>query len=225
MNGPYDSGSLRTGVDEGGGLDPEQAARLLDHSSRRAQRELEFSSPWLSLLAAVTTLVALGAVWLSVSGQHPYKGPTPAGLSVFYVAIFARIATYAWAAQRATAGVSGRSVRRRRAQGATVAAALVAVYVFMAALAVEGASDAIVYGLYAITAPLIVLGTVWAGRCAMQEDWPGLGVAIAIVLVAAGCAFAGPRGVWLADGVGCCVVLVIYSVIVAGLGRAARPTA
>jgi hypothetical protein len=33
-------------------------------------------------------LVALGAVWLSVRGQHPYKGPTATGLLVMYGVLF-----------------------------------------------------------------------------------------------------------------------------------------
>jgi hypothetical protein len=56
-----------------------------------------------------------------------------------------------------------------------LAAALVAVYVVMAALAHEGASDAIVYGVYVVTATLIVLGAFGAARSAVREDWPGLG--------------------------------------------------
>ena len=53
----------------------------------------------------------------------------------------------------ATAGVTGRSVRQRRAEGAALAVALVAVYVFMAPLAHDGAGDGIVYGVYVVTAP------------------------------------------------------------------------
>ena len=65
-----------------GGLDP-QAARLLAQTRRQAQRGLDFRSPWLSLLAAAMALVAFGAVWLSVRGQHPYKGPTAVALVVY----------------------------------------------------------------------------------------------------------------------------------------------
>jgi hypothetical protein len=44
-------------------------------------------------------------------------------------------------------------------------------------------------------------------------------VSVAILLVAAGSAFAGPRGVWLSDGVGCCVVLAGYGAAQAWLLR------
>ena len=224
MNGTSDVGQSESNENKGG-LDPRGAARLLVQTQRRAQRELDFSSPWLTLLAAAVVLVAFGAVWLTVRGQHPYKGPTAVALVVLYAVVAIRIATVVYAHRRAKAGVSGRSVSRRRAEGAALAAALVAVYMLMGALAHAGASDAIVYGVYVVTATLIVLGTFGAARAAVREDWLGLGLAIALLLVAAGSAFAGPRGVWLSDAVGCCVVLLGYSVAQAWLLRASRSDA
>ena len=114
---------------------------------------------------------------------------------------------------------------QRRAEGATLGVALVAVYVLMGALANNGASDAVVYGVYVGTATLIVLGTFWAARSALREDSMGLGLSIAIMLIAAGSAFAGPRGVWLSDGVGLCVVLLGYSAAQTWLLRASRTDA
>ncbi len=224
MNGTSGIGRSETSEDEGV-LDPGRAARLLVQSQRRAERELDFSSPWLTALAAVVVLVAFGAIWLSVRGQHPYKGPTAVALVVLYALVAIRIATVVFAHRRAKAGVSGRSVSRRRAEGAALAVALIAVYVLMGALAHAGASDAVVYGVYVVTATLLVLGTFGAARAAVREDWMGLGLSIAIVLVAAGSAFAGPSGVWLSDGVGCCVVLLGYSAAQAWLLRASRADA
>jgi hypothetical protein len=224
MNGTFDKGTTDTYEDEGG-LDPRAAARLLAQTERRAQRGLDFRSPWLSLLAAVVVLVAFGAVWLSVRGQHPYMGPTAVALVVLYVVVLIRIGTVVYAHRRATAGVSGRSVSQRRGEGAALAVALIAVYVIMGALAHDGASDGVVYGVYVVTATLLVLGTFWAARSAVREDWQGLGTSIALVLVAAGSAFAGPRGVWLSDGIGCCVVLLGLSVAQAWQLRAPRSDA
>jgi hypothetical protein len=224
MNETFDSDTTETDKDERG-LDPRDAARLLVQTQRRAQRELDFRSPWLSLLAAAAALVAFGAVWLSVRAQHPYKGPTVVGLLGLYAVVAIRIATVVYAHRRATAGVSGRSVSQRRAEGATLGVALVAVYVLMGALANNGASDAVVYGVYVGTATLIVLGTFWAARSALREDSMGLGLSIAIMLIAAGSAFAGPRGVWLSDGVGLCVVLLGYSAAQTWLLRASRTDA
>lgn len=221
MNGTYDRHTTDT-YEDGGGLDPRGAARLLEQTQRQAQRGFDFRSPWLTLLAAATALAAFGAVWLSVRGQHPYKGPTPAGLVVLYAFVLIRIGTVIYAHRRAQAGVSGRSVQRRQAEGAALGVALIAVYVVMAALASDGASDGIVYGVYVVTATMLVLGTFGAARSAVREDWHQLGLSIAVVLVAAGSAFAGPRGVWLSNGVGLCVVLLGYTAIQAWLLRASR---
>ena len=122
------------------GLDPRGAARLLVQTQRQAQRGLDFRSPWLSLIASAVALVAFGAVWLSVRGQHPYTGPTLVSLVVLYAVVAIRIATVMYAHRRARAGVSGRSVRQRRAEAAALAVALVAVYAFMAPLAHLGAA-------------------------------------------------------------------------------------
>jgi hypothetical protein len=224
MNGTRDRGDTRTS-DEGGGLDPRGAANLLVQTQRQAQRELDFRSPWLSLLAAAGVLVGFGAVWLSVRGQHPYKGPTPAGLIVLYAFVVIRIGSVVYAHRRAQAGVSGRSAQRRQAEGAALAVVLVAVYVVMAALASDGASDGVVYGVYVATATMLVLGTFGAARSAVREDWHELGLSLAVVLVAAGSAFAGPRGVWLSNGVGLCVVLLGNSAAQAWLLRASRSDA
>jgi hypothetical protein len=221
MNGPSDSDTTETYEDQGG-LDPRQAARLLAQTQRQAQRDLDFRSPWLTLLAAAVVLVAFGAVWMSVRGQHPYKGPTAVALVVLYAVVLIRIGTVLYAHRRAKAGVSGRSVSQNRAEGVALLAALVAVYVLMAAMAHDGASDGVVYGVYVVTATLIVLGTFGAARSAAREDWRGLGLSIALLLVAAGSAFAGPRGVWLSDGVGCCVVLLGYSAAQAWQLRGSR---
>jgi hypothetical protein len=144
------------------------------------------------------------------------------GLLGLYTVVLIRIGSVVYAHRRATAGVSGRSVRQRNAEGAALAVALVAVYVIMGALANAGASDGVVYGVYVATATMLVLGTFWAARSAIREDWQELGLSIAIVLVAAGSAFAGPRGVWLSNGVGLCVVLLAYSAVQTWLLRASR---
>ncbi|MBV9817011.1 MAG: hypothetical protein JOZ07_01515 [Solirubrobacterales bacterium] len=206
------TGNAANEADEGR-LDPREAARLLAQTRWRAQRGLDFRSPWLSLLAAAAMLVGFGAIWLSVRGQHPYEGPTPVGLVGLYAAVLVRIASVIYAHRRATEGVTGRSVQRRQAEGAALAVALIVVYVVMAALAHAGASDGVVYGVYVSSATLIVLGTFGAARAAAREDWPSLGLSTAVMLVASGSAFAGPRGVWLSDGVGLCVVLLGYGTL------------
>jgi hypothetical protein len=201
-------------------LDPRDAARLLDQTRRDAQRQLDLSSPLLSLLGAAVVLVALGAVWLSVRDQHPYKGPTAAGLLVMYGVLFCWIGVVVAFTRRATAGLSGRSMRQQRAFAAAVVVGLVAVSVFQGVLKHDGASLAIVNGTYPLTAQLIALGAIGAVMAAAREEWGGFGVAIAVAVVATASAFAGPRGVWLSDGVGLCVVVLGYAAAQAWLRRA-----
>jgi len=219
MMGTRNTDDIATSDDGGGGLDPREAARLLEQTRREAKRRFDMRSPLLSLLAAAVVLCAFGALWLSVRGQHPYKGPTAAGLLVMYGILVCWISVVVRANRRAMAGLSGRSVRQQRAFGAAVVTALVAVSVFQGVLKHDGVSNAIVYGIYPPTAQLIVLGALGAALQADREDWLGFGVAIAVMLVAAGSAFAGPVGVWLSDGIGCCVVVLAYSAAQALLQR------
>ncbi|MGA2009158.1 MAG: hypothetical protein ABSH51_01300 [Solirubrobacteraceae bacterium] len=212
MNGTRDIHDVTTDEDERG-LDLHEAAMLLEQTTRDAQRRFDFRSPRLSPVAAVVVLVALGAVWLSVRGQHPYKGPTAAGLLVMYGILICWIGFAVTVHRRAMTGLSGRSVRQQRAFGATVVVALVAVSVFQGVLKHDGASAAIVGGTYPVTAQLIVLGCLGALDAAWREDWSGFGLGLAIALIAAGSAFAGPAGVWLSDGVGCCVVLLGHGAV------------
>jgi hypothetical protein len=210
MNGTRDTHATQTDEDESG-LDPREAARLLEQTTREAQRKFDLRSPGLALLGAAVVVAAFGAIWLSVRGQHPYKGPTAAGLLVMYGILVCWIGVVVTFNRRAMTGLSGRSVRQQRAYGAALVTALVAVSVFQGVLKHDGVSNAIVYGIYPPTAQLIVMGAVAAGLASTREDWPGFGVAMAIMLVATGSAFAGPRGVWLSDGIGCGVAVLGYS--------------
>lgn len=146
MNETRDIDDTQTG-DEGG-LGPREAASLLEQTRRQAERRFGVRSPWLSLLGAAVVLAAFGAIWLSVRGQHPYTGPTAAGLAFMYLVLIAWIGVVVTVSRRATAGVSGRSIRQQRAYGAVVLAALVAVSVLQAVLKNDGVSHAIVYGIY-----------------------------------------------------------------------------
>jgi hypothetical protein len=148
---------------------------------------------------------------LSVRGQHPYQGPTGTALGVFYGLVVVVSVAGGVVFKRATSGVSGRALRQQRGQGAAVAAAYVGAFVFQGALHYLGVSNAIVYGVYAAAAPLIVVGGAGAAIAASRENWPGLGAAIAVIAVCAGSGYAGPIGVWAFVGVGCCVAFLGYA--------------
>ena len=209
----------QTAAADNGGLDPRDAAMLVDQTQRQTRRQFEAVPPWLSLIRAAVVLAAYGAIWLSVRGQHPYQGPTGLVIVVVYVLVAVVFRATIVAAKRATTGVSGKSQRLRRAEIAALVVTIAAVYVFMGALLHAGASHAIVYGLYPATALLIVGGSVMAGRAAVRADWPVFGAALAAVAVGAGSAFAGPAAVWAVAGLGMFVVLLGHAAATAWLHR------
>jgi hypothetical protein len=195
-------------ADEGGVLDPGAAATLLEQTKRRAQRQFDIRPPLLTLIGAAVVLVAYGAVWLSVRGQHPYSGPSGAAMAVLYTTLIAWIVLVATVLKRATSGISGRSSRQQKAEGAAFATIWIAVYVFQGALLHAGASHAIVYGIYPAAAPLIIVGSAAAAHAAARANWRDVGFALAAVALAAIGAYAGPAGVWGVIGIGLSVLLL-----------------
>jgi hypothetical protein len=198
--------------DDGREFDPREAATLLEQTKRQAQREFDLRPPLLTLIRAAVILAGYGAVWLSVRGQHPYQGPTGAALAAVYGAVIIVIVVSAAVLQRATSGVSGQSRRQRGAYAAAFGTAWIAVSVFQGALKYDGASHAIVYGVFPAAAPPVVLGAALAAMAAAREDGRTLCVAIAVVALGAGSAFAGPAGVWGIIAIGGCVMFIGYAV-------------
>lgn len=156
-------------------------------------------------------LFGYGAVWWSMRDQHVYTGPAGWSIAVLYglIAISAIVGGAVF--RRATNGVGGRARRQMQAQGAAIAAAGIGAWVFQGALRYLGVSFKIVYGVYGPTVPLIALAAAAAGIAAMRENWPSLGVCIAIIAIAAVSAFFGPLGAWGLTGLGCCLALLGYA--------------
>jgi hypothetical protein len=196
-----------TSAGNGGNFDPRQAAALLDQTTQQTRRRLEPAQPWLLVLRALGVLAVCGAVWLTVRGQHPYKGPTAAVLPVLVAFVVLNFVATVTVARHATAGVSGRS-RLRPAEITVMTVAWIAVFVVMGALAGAGVSRAYVYGQYPVTVPLIVAGLAWAGIMAARAQWRACGTGLAVAAVGAAGAFAGPAGAWAVAGVGLCAVLL-----------------
>jgi hypothetical protein len=192
-----------TTAGNGGTFDPREAAALLEQTRRQARRQFQPDQPWLLAIRAVLVLAALGTVWLSVRGQHPYKGP--GGSALLVVAAFVVINYTATVAvrRRATAGVSGRS-RFSKAEIAILAAAWIAPGVVMAALGVTWDSQS----GYLLTVPLIVVGLTFAALMALRADWLSCGTGLAVAVTGAAGAAAGQPGAWAVTGAGLCLTLL-----------------
>jgi len=166
MDGPHDIDQT-TRADDGDGLDPREAARLLAQTEREAQRQFDLSPLWITAVMGAVILVAYGALWLSTRGQHPYKGPNLGVVALVYAAVAVAIAAAVKVYRRATAGVSGPPVRQQQLEGVAILVSFVlGSPVLQGAMKHYGASDAIVYGVIPAAAPLIIVGTTVLGIAA-----------------------------------------------------------
>ena len=191
-------------------FDPREAATLLAQTTRQARRQFEPSPPGLLATRAVAALGVYGSIWLSVRGQHPYQHPTAASIPAAVAFGVANLVATMAMAQRASTGIAG-STRLRAPVIAAMGAVWVGVFVVMSMLISAGASNAIVYGLYPATAPLIIAGLVWAAVMAARADWRACGTGIAAAAVGAVALAAGPAGAWLVVGVGVFVLLLEHA--------------
>lgn len=219
MNETRDTNETAATGNEDGELDPREAATLLRQTTRRARRKFNPNPPLLSLLRAIVVLGAYGAVWLSVRGQHPYKGPAGWPLAILYALVIIVIIASVGFLKRATTGVKGPS-RMRPAESTVLAAAWILVYVFQGALDAAGASHAIVYGIYPAAAPLIILGLVGAALAQARADWPIFSGALTVAVIASIAAFFGPAGVWLVAGIALAAAFVVHAAATAWRERA-----
>jgi len=211
MNHPPDAA-------DGGSLDPRQAAALLDQATRQARRRLEPTPPWALAARAVLVLAALGAIWLSVRGQHPYRGPTAAAIPILVAFIAANFALTAAVRQRALAGVRGRS-RFSPAEITILALSWVAAAVLAAALSAAGVR----YGWYPTTV-LILPGLAWAAVSAARKDRGNCAMGLAVTAIGVAGLFAGAAGSWAVAGLGLCALLLGHAAAAARRQRGqARP--
>jgi len=192
-------------------FDPQQAAALLDETTRQAHREFEPTPPWALATRAVMVLAALGAIWLSVRGQHPYRGPTAADIPVLVAFIVINFALTVAVRQRATAGVQGRT----RLRPAEIVIAALSWVVFMLAMAASGVR----FGHYPTTV-LIIPGLAWAGIMAARADWRKCASGLAAFVIGIAGLFFGSAASWAVAAVGLCVMLLAMAAVVAQRQRA-----
>jgi hypothetical protein len=208
----YTSDTMATG--NGGPLGPEQAAALLDQTTQQARRKFQPSPPWLLVTRAVMVLAALGAIWLSVRGQHPYRGPTGEDIPILIAFIVVNFAATVAVRRHATAGVTGRS----RFSPGEITVLVLAIAAGVVALVVLGTAG-VNFATYP-TSVLVIPGLAWAVLMAARANWRGLATGLAIVVIGVVGAFAGPAGAWAVAAVGLCAMLLGSAVAVAWQQRA-----
>jgi len=197
-----------------GAFGPEQAAALLDKTAQQARRKFQPTPPWLLATRAVMVLAALGAIWLSVRGQHPYRGPTATDVLVLVAFIVVNFAATVAVRRHATAGVTGRT-RFSQGEIAVLVMAFCVTVVAMAGLAAGGVNVA----TYP-TSVLVLPGLAWTILMAVRASWRKFATGIAIVVIGIAGAFAGPAGAWAVAAVGLCAVLLGSAAAIAWLQRA-----
>src|ERR1700738_2442177 len=69
---------------EGAGLDPREAAQILEQAKRQTRRQFDPQSVLTAVVGAGVFLFGYGAVWWSMHDQHVYSGPTGWSLAVLY---------------------------------------------------------------------------------------------------------------------------------------------
>jgi hypothetical protein len=194
------------GTAQDGGFDPGQAAALLDQATRQARRQFTPLPPPLFTFRAVIALVVFGGFWLSVRGQHPYTGHISSwAIAIAVVLVAINLSWTAWVIGRAGAEVSGPAQRKWQAWTAIMAAAWIIGYAVTAPLYHAGVSHP-VWGLYAASAPPLIIGLAGAAVAAAFRYWPLAGTALGIAVAAAAAGFGGPAGSWLITGIGLCAV-------------------
>ncbi|MBO0692529.1 MAG: hypothetical protein J2P58_06500 [Acidimicrobiaceae bacterium] len=194
-------------------LDPGEAARLLAETGRDARRQFSLSPTWFVVFMGVVVLIGYGALWLSTRDQRPYKGPSLGAIGLVYAVVAVSIALSVWLYRRATAGISGPSVRQRQIEGVAILVAYLGSPLIQGALKHYGANDTIVYGVIPAAVPLIIVGMTVVGMAVSKGDWPQFVSALIVVTGGMVALFVGPSGAWLAAGIGLFIGVLGYAAL------------
>jgi hypothetical protein len=186
---------MNDGADEETGMDLQQASAILQETRDRARRALVVRRPVLLAVWGAAWMVSDGVIWLSVRGQRPYNGPTPAALATLTMVIAAAAVFAVIYVGRARSGVGGLSAQQRRILLLSYLGGYVALFTLEAAIDHAGASRAVL-GVYGAAAPILLVALIIAASGAVFLDWSLLGLGLWLLAVAAGSGFAGPVTVW-----------------------------
>ena len=203
---------MQEDTDEEMGFDIQRAAVILAEAREHAQHQLQIRYPVLFATWGLMYLLGYGLVWLSVCGQHPYQGPTPAALLALTLIVAAAIAITVVLVGRAVSGIGGSSALQRRVYVLASLAGFIGLLTLEAGLDHAGASRAVL-GVYGAAAPILLTGLIYAVTSAIWQDWTVFGLGLWLIAVAAGSGFAGPVTVWAVDALAAGVAFLALAVI------------
>jgi hypothetical protein len=190
---------------------PQQAAALLDQSTRDATRQFDAGPPALLVGMAVLVLGAYVAMWLSSRGQHPYSGPSGWAIVLTYAVVVGAGVAATKVYRTATVGITGSTIRQQRIEGIALLASILSSPMIQGARYHYHASDTIVYGVIPAAGPLIIIGTTMLGIAGSKADWPSLAAASIVVITGMVALWVGPSGAWLVAGLGVSIAIVCYA--------------
>jgi hypothetical protein len=186
-------------------LDARQAAELLQRSADHARERLTANQALIYGVWGGVWLIGCGAMWLSVLGQHPFRGAAGWAAAVLGAGIglagigLAGIATGVTAG-RASRGIGGVSARQGIMYGLSWPAGFGALFAIIGAAAHFGAS-AEVMGVLGAAGPLLLVGLIYVLAAAMWLDRVMFWLGVWELVVAGAGAWTGPVGVLFMDAV------------------------
>lgn len=181
-------------------LDARQAAELLQRSADHARERLMVNQPLIYGVWGLAWLIGCGAMWLSVVGQHPFRGAAGWAAAVLGAGIFLAIVATGIATGRASRGIGGVSARQGMMYGLAWPAGFAALFVIIGAASHFGASPTVM-GVIGAAGPLLLVGLVYMVAAGMWLDRIMFWLGAWELLVAAVGAWTGPVGVLFMDAV------------------------
>ena len=181
-------------------LDARQAAELIRTSAGHARERLVVNQPLIYGVWGVAWLIGCGAMWLSVLGQHPFRGAAGWASAILGVGICLAIVATAITTGRASRGIGGVSARQGMMYGLSWPAGFGALFTIIGAASHFGASPEVM-GVLGAAGPLVLVGLIYMLAAGMWLDRVMFSLGTWELLVAAIGAWTGPVGVLLMDAV------------------------
>jgi hypothetical protein len=175
-------------------LDARQAAELLQRSADHARERLMVNQPLIYGVWGLAWLIGCGAMWLSVLGQHPFRGASGWAAAVLGIGIGLAVVATGITASRASRGIGGVSARQGTMYGLAWPAGFGTLFMITAAASHFGASPTVM-GVLGAAGPLLLVGLIYVLAAAIWLDRVMFWLGVWELLVAAAGAWSGPVGV------------------------------